>query len=192
MNSSTAPWRALTILSTLALLWASGSAGAADEPILCDQTYALCAAAKCVPHPRNPDYAICACDNFDGDSVGLESCAKRAGTTGSNDTHFIVSTFSFENTPAYEMTCPTDTIWTNCMDAPCTVDPRDPSRSLCSCPIMGPAEGIITLGGDCDTSTCANSYWSAALASSGPALQKKLAEKQGIHINEAIPACGTK
>jgi len=189
--NSTISKRGLPLLAMLAVLSASVGGATDAEPVICDQPYALCGAAKCIPHPRDPGRAICTCDNFDGDSAGLKPCDERAGTTAENGTRFLVSTFSFENTPAFEMTCPADSFWSNCVDQPCTVDPRDSSRSICSCPIeRPPQEGIITLGCNCDTSTCSNSYWSAALLGTGRGLQEKLAEKLDINPEEAILACG--
>ena len=51
--------------------------------------------------------------------------------------------------------------WTDCLDAPCTVDPRNPNKAICTCKIQQSA-GFVTYGGRCNQDTCENHYWSGA------------------------------
>jgi hypothetical protein len=41
-----------------------------SKPIICNQKYALCTSAPCIPDPRDSKYALCTCDVEAGDSVG--------------------------------------------------------------------------------------------------------------------------
>ena len=59
------------------------------------------------------------------------------------------------------MKCPSGTPWTWCLNKPCTVDPADPKKAICTCDVARTGEWM-TLGGGCDTTTCTTAYWSAA------------------------------
>jgi hypothetical protein len=125
---------------------------------ICQQTYALCTNAPCVPSPHDPNVVICDCVVKPGYSIGLIPCAQRAprGNT-------LYSTFSTElvTSGIHAMTCPEHVPWANCVDSICKLDPRDPHNARCQCPLVktGPS---FTLGGDCDTKTCGKTIWSGA------------------------------
>lgn len=170
-------------LSLVACAFASNA-----PPIVCKQRYALCSAAKCIPSPDNPKRAICQCENFNGYSVGLKSCKERAPSKEEGFTH-LTSTFSFRNKMDPVMNCPSGTYWTNCMDAPCMSDPRNPDKSICSCPIEKSKTSLVTFGGDCQTHTCSNYFWSGALDASNSSFQETLAKKVGLNLKTAIKAC---
>ena len=130
----------------------------------CKQLYALCAAAKCIPDPKYPsNQAICQCRVFDGVSIGKSNCESRAPKQVNTTTQTVVSTLSFVELLAgfQVMHCEAGNPWTDCMDAPCTVSPINPKQAICRCPIMQGTK-FITLGGRCNTKTCANAYWSGA------------------------------
>ena len=149
------------------LLYARASGGGA-QPQLCKGTYALCSAAKCIPDPADPSQAICFCEVLEGASVGFLPCEKLAKRTLA---HGVVQLHSTYSPMAYEqgmkaMTCPAGTPWTDCMDAVCTVDPQNPSKAVCICPVKR-TEEWVTDGGGCDTSTCETGYWSGAPKATG-------------------------
>ena len=129
--------------------------------MLCDQQYAICSAARCIPNPENPDEALCFCAVKEGKSLGHMPCPRRAPHTDNQGLRHVVSTFSFAEADKPVMTCPNGTPWTDCLDKPCIIDPLDPSKAICMCAIMR-SGAFQTYGGDCDQSTCANSYWSSA------------------------------
>lgn len=185
-------WRPLALLITTFLMFNLSLSFANDAtPILCKQRYALCSAAKCMPDPRNPKLAICNCENFDGYSVGLKSCEARAPKMDGK-LEMLTSTFSFRNKMDPVMNCPAGTYWTNCMDAPCTSDPTNPDKSICSCPIEQSKSSLVTFGGDCRTHTCENYFWSGALDASNSSFQETLAKKIGLDLNKAITQCPAK
>jgi len=132
--------------------------------IACNQPYALCSSAPCIPDPHNPKYAICNCFTLNGNSLGHTTCEARKPHTDQNNAQHITSTFSLNNTHKKGMKCQSGKVWTNCLDQPCTVNPLNPKQAICSCPIMNNG-AFVTFGGDCDISTCATGFWSAALAS---------------------------
>jgi len=133
----------------------------ASAGVTCDQRYALCTSAPCVPDPRDPDKsALCECTVHLGISFGMTSCEDRRPRSRRGVT-LLVSTYSLaEYRNKATMTCPGGK-WTFCLDRPCTVDPMDPLRAVCACDVV-PSEEFLTLGGDCNTLTCDSAYWSGA------------------------------
>jgi hypothetical protein len=101
---------------------------------------------------------ICDCVVKPGYSIGLIPCARRAprGNT-------LYSTFSTElvTSRIHAMTCPEHVPWANCVDSICKLDPTDPHKARCQCPLVktGPS---FTFGGDCNTKTCGKTIWSGA------------------------------
>lgn len=147
------------------------------KPIICTQEYALCTSAPCVPDPRHPDYAICSCVVENGESIGYKTCQQRAPQTKPFNSKQLISTFSFKQFSSKKsLNCPQGMPWTNCLDAPCTVDPMDASKAICSCKIDH-TQAFFTFGGDCNSKTCANGFWSGATKASGILLRKALLKK---------------
>ncbi len=166
----------------------------AVTPVVCSQAYALCTSAPCVPDPRHPEFAICSCVVEQGDSVGFNTCDKRAPKQDQFKTTQLISTFSFAQFKTKKsMTCKTGIPWTNCVDAPCTVNPIDPTKAICSCKIEN-HQAFFTFGGDCDVKQCANGFWSGATSSSDTllrnALYKKLKIAPNLHSNSTCPING--
>ncbi len=130
---------------------------------ICRQQYALCTNAACVPSEHDPNIVVCDCVVESGYSVGFTSCPQRAphGRT-------LYSTFSTEVAAAARgaMTCPADVAWANCLDAICELDPKNPDKARCQCPLVkqGPS---FTFGGDCNTHTCGSTVWSGAHTNAG-------------------------
>ncbi len=160
---TTAPWSFVGV-GVLAFA-AAGFADAASQggAVVCPaQTFALCSYAPCRPIPGNPSKALCDCDVFDAVSVGNGSCEARATKPGPHGLTRVASAFSLIEIPERPlMTCPEGSVWTQCLDAPCLIDPDDASKASCTCDVQ--TTGVArTYGGGCDTSTCADSFWSAA------------------------------
>ncbi|MDP9121782.1 MAG: hypothetical protein M3O15_10525 [Acidobacteriota bacterium] len=152
---------ALSSLTTVAQ--AAGPAAAGGPPpsfggnaVFCQGRYALCIKAYC-PTPKGlpaPGQKIdCECNIVDGWSMGPDSCEDRAKN--------LVSTYSnLYNAKDKTLFCESEsTIWAWCYGAPCTVDPKDPKKARCSCPVEQSA--AKTLGGRCQPSACSK-VWSAA------------------------------
>jgi len=137
------------------------TSGAAKNTI-CNQQYALCTSAKCIPDPTNPNKAICFCEVHEGKSLGDIPCEQRYAHTDSHGIRHVLSTFSFDDFASKKaMVCPSGMPWTNCLDQPCTVDPTDCTKAICECKIVR-SGAFETFGGDCDLATCESGYWSGA------------------------------
>lgn len=130
--------------------------------IVCDQQYAICSSSQCIPDPSHPNEVICFCEVLNGKSFGQTACDKRAPYIDENGVGHVISTYSFHDSDSKKfMTCPSGSPWANCLDQPCTIDPLDPSKAICTCKIV--RTGVFqTLGGNCDQSTCDKGYWSGA------------------------------
>lgn len=212
----------LTLGLVLAVLLLSPRMARADEDsdedsssaamVTCDQPYALCTSAPCIPDPDDPEgQAICECSVHNGESLGMTSCLDRAKKVerlvyaglptgfGSGErepiridsaTKLVTSTFSdLEFGPKKALVCPSGYPWTDCLDAPCTINPMDSGQAICRCPIVREAV-FLTLGGNCDTDTCPDGYWSAAtipmMAASLPGWQQYVCENQVENIEQAV------
>src|SRR5262245_33624550 len=155
----------LAVLAALALSGCNddSSAHAQGGTHVCPpQLFALCSYAPCRPIPGDPTKALCDCKVFDDVAVGNKTCEQREAQPGPYGLTQVFSAFSLIEIPARPlMTCPAGSVWTQCLDAPCFVDPTNPDEAACTCEVQtgGTAQ---TYGGDCDTATCATSFWSAA------------------------------
>ena len=153
------------LLLTLLFLVTVVSVAVAEAPkgFVCDQGYALCTSAPCIPDPTDPDKkAICTCEATAGKSFGTKECSQRKPSTDANGVTKITSNYSFAQAPMKPvLICPAGKPWTDCLDSPCIVDPMNPVRAICTCDIMR-SDVFVTLGGGCNTETCGTAYWSGA------------------------------
>lgn len=155
-------------------------------PIICNQMYALCTSARCIPLPESPNDAICECVTEKGPSVGFTTCEKRKPTYNKYKALSLISTFSFAQFATKKsMNCPSGMPWANCVDMPCTVDPQNKKRALCQCKIDN-TKAFFTFGGSCNTSTCSTGFWSGTTLKNAKILRRTLL--QAIHLKYNKPA----
>ena len=157
----------------------------------CNSGFALCTSAPCIPDPQDPTgMAICTCEVTSGPNYAAKTeCGDRDPTrqrVNGNVVTTTVSTYSFVQAATKPvMTCDEGPLWTDCLDAPCTVDPKDPLRAICSCPIVADKGDYVTYGGSCNTNTCKNAVWSAATVR---AFQQGSANLRVFMQIDAVPA----
>ena len=175
--------RHIIVSLLLILFMGTGFAVTQAKPIVCKQDYALCTSAPCIPDPQHPDYAICSCVVEKGLSIGYKTCEQRRAKESKFKTKQIVSTFSFaEFNSKQNMSCAKGIPWTNCVDEPCTVNPMDSTKAICSCKIIQD-QAFFTLGGDCDVKTCATGFWSGATIAASDLLRAPLLEALKLSKN---------
>ena len=127
---------------------------AQDKPLLCDQQFALCTSARCIPEPGNPKVALCTCDVWNGKGMTgfVASCDAVKPSTDANGWRTVYSYFAL--TQSYQgkrlMKCPANTPWAECLNAKCTVDPADPSKAICACETKVQTGEWVTWGGNCN------------------------------------------
>jgi len=155
------------IIPVIAVTCVAFGSGLGGSSKLCKQQFALCTSSLCVPQPGDPTKATCFCDVKEGPSMATVDCNTIAPSTDSNGIRTVYSTFSMDqfNEGKKGMKCPGDTPWTWCLNKRCTVDPSNPKRAICTCDVMRSGGEWMTLGGNCDTSTCKTGYWSGAAMS---------------------------
>jgi len=130
---------------------------------LCDQQFALCTSAPCIPQPGNPKIAMCTCDVQEGPNLATVECDTVKPSTNSDGIRTVYSQFmltQFEQGKK-ALKCASGTPWTWCLNKVCTVDPANPKKAICACDVMRTGEWM-TAGGDCNTETCETAYWSGA------------------------------
>jgi hypothetical protein len=132
----------------------------------CNGTYALCIKAPCMPMMTQGssgpsiNSAMCSCEVVKGWSMGPASCpAREEAQVGSYS--YLMSTYSNrDNATNKTLSCSNpDTLWAYCYGAPCVVDPKNPDKASCNCPVKQSAAN--TLGGDYLQAACSG-LWSAA------------------------------
>lgn len=150
---------------------------ASPEPIVCEEDYALCTSARCIPVPGSSTHTMCDCVVERGLSVGYKSCEQRKPKQNKYKAITLISTFSFvQFSDKKPMNCPKGSAWSNCVDMPCTIDPQNVKRAICLCK-MDSTQAFFTFGGDCNTKTCATGFWSGATPKAGVILRKALLQK---------------
>lgn len=150
-------------MTAMAPLAQAASAISTDTPVICNNTFALCTSAPCIPDPNDPEgTAICSCEVTKGANYGTSICGDRHLVKNRTGADQLVSTYALTQSPSKPvMSCESGALWTDCLDYPCVVDPQNPLKAICSCAIKTTGE-FVTYGGDCNTRTCKDAYWSAA------------------------------
>src|SRR5262245_2442555 len=138
-------------------------APAQAENYFCQQQFALCTSAPCIPEPGNPKVAICTCDVQDGANLATVACDTVKPSTDANGIRTVYSQFTLNQFQAGKrgLKCASGTPWTWCLNKPCTVDPANPKQASCACDILRSGEWM-TAGCKCNTATCRSAYWSGA------------------------------
>jgi hypothetical protein len=136
------------------------------ENYLCQQQFALCTSAPCIPQPGNPKVAMCTCDVEDGPNLATQPCDTLKPSTDSDGIRTVYSQFALKQFVAGKKTlkCPSGTPWTWCLNKTCTVDPANPKKAICACDVLRTGEWF-TGGGNCNAATCKTAYWSGVTAS---------------------------
>jgi hypothetical protein len=118
------------------------------ENYFCQQQFALCTSAPCIPEPGNPKVAICTCDVEDGPNLATVACDTVKPSTDANGVRTVYSQFALKQFAQGKRTlkCAAGTPWTWCLNKPCTVDPANPKKAICACDVLRTGEWI-TAGG---------------------------------------------
>jgi len=154
----------LCVLFVVAVLAAFGHIRSVSaKNYLCNQQFALCTSAPCIPEPGNPKAAICTCDVQQGPNLSSVECDTVKPSTDANGIRTVYSQFALTQFEQGKkgLKCESGTPWTWCLNKTCTVDPANPKKAICTCDIVRTGEWM-TAGGDCNVSTCSTAYWSGA------------------------------
>lgn len=159
-------------LMVLSLLFSSSQLYAVDKPVVCDEEYALCTKAECIPIPGDPKKALCFCKAKRGNSVGYKSCEIKMTKDGYKEIksrYYPIGSY---------VQCSNARPWALCMDSPCVVDPNDPKKAYCTCDIVSNKGDYVLPSDTCDKTKCARGLWSSALAKDVTELDSHLLGKE--------------
>ena len=171
------------IFTILFFFMTTAHAASQAKPIICEQKYALCTSAPCIPDPRHPGFALCTCDVKEGTSAGYTTCKYRQPKEAADKTTQIISTFSFAQFDTKKaLNCTKGMPWTDCVDSPCTINPMNHDQAICSCPVKH-TQAFFTFGGDCKTDTCSTGFWSGNTDAAGIILRDAMFKKLNITKN---------
>lgn len=176
--------RQIIILVALLSLLFSISAFAEEpasisSPVVCNQTYALCTFASCVPIPGVPEKSVCFCKVETGYSLGNVPCAARKPTMGPHNILQLYSNYSFADPKGNYLLCTTPRAWTFCLDKPCLVNPANPKDAVCTCDIKYSGSFYIA-SKDCNSYDCTTGLWSSANPSDVDVAIKTLMQTLGL------------
>lgn len=137
----------------------------AADPYICKSQYALCTTAKCSPIPGQAGLSLCFCKTETGYSVGEKPCKEAEttpeGYTAINSRYYPIGSY---------VSCSNARPWANCLDSPCIIDPSDPSKAVCTCPIVKDQGPYIIVSDTCNKSGCESGLTSSATVKSGDEL----------------------
>lgn len=144
---------------------------------ICNQKYALCTSASCLPDPTDKTKTICSCDIQEGKNMSTIPCDKLRPHGDK-----LYSTFSLNQFIAGKkgMTCPKTDSWSSCLNKPCVVDASDKTKAICHCDLMKTNNEWETAGGNCDKTTCSTSLWSGATSSDAKQARDFMLYHQGF------------
>ena len=168
-NKRTLIWTWTCLAAAILLLFAVSCSGAGDGDsaiyvgggTLCVDTprFALCTSAPCQIDTSDQNNAICDCVVESGANWGRKTTCEERMPQGTE----LRSNFSpIQAGPPSNLkalVCENEQTWASCLDAPCTVDPNDPTKAKCKCPVATTTPWE-TLGGECDLAEC-DQLWSA-------------------------------
>lgn len=135
----------------------AAAANASPAPFtLCKSTYALCTTARCTPIAGRARSLSCGCSVHAGYSAATAACqAVRQTNAGGS----IVS--RYYPVKAYAV-CSNDRPWANCLDSPCLIDKKDPSKATCTCTIAKNQNPYVIVTNEYGKSTCTEGIISSA------------------------------
>ena len=124
---------------------------------VCSGTFALCTTATCYPI-EGPDAKIkvsCICDVKQGYSAGAKSCSEVPPAPPQTSQKIPSRYYPITNTAV----CSNGLPWAMCLDSPCTIDAKDPSKANCDCDLQAsPGQGYVVVTNSYNDSTCKSDH----------------------------------
>lgn len=134
----------------------STSALAADF-FICNSKYALCTTAKCTPIAGKEGWASCTCSVMTGYSAGTKPCKKIKDTSKGQliySRYYPIKNY---------VRCSNNRPWAWCLDSPCIIDKKNPSKAMCMCSIVKNQGDYIIVTDKYSDATCNSGLYSSAL-----------------------------
>lgn len=131
------------------------NAFAADFTV-CKSTYALCTTALCKPVANKPGMVACECNVKTGYSAGTKQCQDVQNTPAGK---LVLS--RYYPIKSY-VVCSNTRPWAWCLDSPCIIDKKNPSRASCLCSIKENKGDYIIVTDKYTKNTCTTGLYSSA------------------------------
>lgn len=124
--------------------------------ILCKSKFALCTTAPCNPIPGKKGWVLCQCKVQKGYSVGAKPCSEVKETNKGNrikSRYYPLKTYAI---------CKNDRPWAWCLDSPCIMDKKDPSKAKCLCSVARNKGPYLIATDKYTKNTCTTGLYSSA------------------------------
>ena len=158
-------------------LGANVAAAANSSPApftLCKSTYALCTTARCTPIAGHAGSISCGCSVHTGYSAATTTCRAVQQTNAGRS---IVS--RYYPVKAYAI-CANDRPWANCLDSPCLIDKKDPSKATCTCTIAKNQHPYVIVINKYSKSMCTTGIISSATVQGSERISNFIQEQKLI------------
>jgi len=140
----------------------------------CKSTYALCTTALCKPIAGKSDSVSCQCKVKTGYSAGTTPCQDVKKT----DQGQVVYSryYPIKN----YVVCANDRPWAWCLDSPCVIDKKDPSKAACTCSVVKNQGNYIIVTDKNTKSTCTTGLYSSATVEEATQMTDFLKTQQNL------------
>jgi hypothetical protein len=137
----------------------TGTSTNASSFTVCKTTYALCTTAACTPIAGQKGNLNCPCSVQTGYSGGTKACQPVKHTSAGD---LVYS--RYYPVKAYAV-CSNNRPWAWCLDVPCLIDKKDPSKANCTCTVVTNQNPYIIVTNKFTKSTCTTGIISSATVS---------------------------
>ncbi|MFJ1268251.1 hypothetical protein ACD661_06760 [Legionella lytica] len=123
---------------------------------VCKGKFALCTTALCEPIPGKKGWVSCHCSVQQGYSAGKESCSSlKKGTKDAEikSRYYPIKSYAI---------CKNERPWAWCLDSPCTIDKKDPSKAACRCSLVQNKGDYVIVTDAYNDKTCTTGIHSSA------------------------------
>lgn len=124
--------------------------------VACNGTYALCTTAKCTPEIDKKGVVFCSCDIKNGYSAATKQCQPMENTKNGQliySRYYPVKSYA---------TCSNNRPWAWCLDKPCFVDKKNPSKAICICVLAKNLGDYVIVTDQYTNATCNTGIISSA------------------------------
>ncbi|HEX4045816.1 MAG TPA: hypothetical protein VHZ76_09145 [Gammaproteobacteria bacterium] len=144
----------LVLLTTILLF--NTTPFAAAKFYACNSKYALCTTAPCTPMTGKKDEVLCACDVKTGYSAATQNCQPVKQTQAGElvySRYYPVKSY---------VTCTNNRPWAWCLDKPCIIDKKNPSKAVCACSVVSDLGPYVIVTDKNTATTCTTGIISSA------------------------------
>jgi hypothetical protein len=147
----------------------------ADAFVACNGTYALCTTAKCTNEIDKKGIVLCGCDVKTGYSAGAKQCQPIENTKNGQliySRYYPVRSYAI---------CSNIRPWAWCLDKPCFIDKKNPSKAICICVLTKNQGDYVIVTDQYTNSTCTTGIISSATVKQSKDITDFLKNQNELH-----------